>query len=134
VLPGNTVAGVSINPAVTVQVLDQFGNLVTTDMSNVTVAIGTNAGGGTLSGTTTVAAVGGIATFSTLSIDKTGTGYTLTAADASLGAGTSSPFNIPPFPARRSSDLVLPSNTVAGVSINPAVTVQVLDQFNNLVT
>ena len=38
----------------------------------VTVAIGTNAGGGTLSGTKTVAASGGVATFNTLSIDKIG--------------------------------------------------------------
>src|SRR5205807_896017 len=73
--PSNTQAGHTINPAVTVQVLDQFNNLVTSDTSNVTVAIGTNPSGGTLSGTKTVAASGGIATFSTLSIDKTGTGY-----------------------------------------------------------
>ena len=41
------------------------------------MAIGTNPGGGTLSGTTTVAAVAGVATFSNLSINKAGTGYTL---------------------------------------------------------
>src|SRR5207248_780225 len=84
VQPSTTVAGVVIAPAVTVRVLDQFGNLATGDSSNVTVAIGTNAGGGTLSGTATVAASSGIATFSTLSINKTGTGYTLTAADGGL--------------------------------------------------
>ena len=78
------------------QVLDAFNNLVTGDTSNVTVAIGTNAGGGTLSGITTVPAVGGIATFSTLSIDKTGTGYTLSAADGSLTSATSTGFNITP--------------------------------------
>jgi len=37
-------------------------------------------GGGTLSGTTTLSAVSGVATFSNLSIDKSGAGYTLTAA------------------------------------------------------
>src|SRR2546428_1364767 len=68
----NTVAGVAISPAVKVQVLDQFDNLVTTDTSSVTVAIGSNPGGGTLSGTKTVAASGGVATFSTLSIDQNG--------------------------------------------------------------
>src|SRR5439155_16636896 len=89
VQPTNTVAGVAIGPAVTVRVLDQFGNLVTGDTSNVTVAIGTNPGGGTLSGVTTVAASGGIATFTTLSINKTGLGYTFTASDGSLSAGPS---------------------------------------------
>src|SRR5207247_1782531 len=96
VQPTTTVAGVAISPAVTVRVLDQFGNLVTGDTSNVTVAIGTNAGGGTLSGPTTVAASGGVATFSTLSLNKTGLGYTLSATDGALGAGTSAFFNISP--------------------------------------
>ena len=58
----------------------------------MTLAIGTNPGGGTLSGTTTVAAVNGVATFSNLSINKVGTGYTLTASDGSLTAATSSSF------------------------------------------
>src|SRR2546422_9307793 len=59
---------------------------------DVTVAIGTNAGGGTLSGARTHAAVSGVATFSGLSIDKAGTGYTLTATGA--GSATSAAFNI----------------------------------------
>src|SRR5205823_911894 len=94
--PTTTVAGVSISPAVTVRVLDQFNNLVPTDSSSVTVSIGTNAGGGTLSGTTSLAAVAGIATFSTLSINKTGTAYTLTAVDGSLGGAVSAGFDITP--------------------------------------
>src|SRR5437879_11360420 len=49
---------------------------------NITVAIGTNPSSGTLSGTKTVAAVAGGASFSGLSIDKGGTGYTLTATGA----------------------------------------------------
>ncbi len=134
VQPASTVAGVAISPAVTVQVLDQFNNLVTTDTSNVTVAIGTNPGGGTLSGTATVAAVGGVATFSTLSINKAGTGYTLTASDGALTGATSGAFNITPAAANHLAFGVQPASTVAGVAISPAVTVQVLDQFNNLVT
>src|SRR5262249_53778459 len=134
VQPSNTVAGALISPAVTVRVLDQFDNLVTGDGSNVTVAIGTNPGGGTLSGTTTVAAVAGIATFSTLSINKVGTGYTLTAADGSLAGATSTTFNITVAAANHLVFGVQPSNAVAGVAIAPAITVRVLDQFDNLVT
>src|SRR5207237_130010 len=96
VQPIDTVAGVAISPAVKVQVLDRFNNVVTSNTSNVTVAIGTNAGGGTLSGTKTVAAVGGTATFGNVSIDKVGSGYTLTANDGSLGGSTSGTFNITP--------------------------------------
>src|SRR2546421_7062465 len=79
-----------------VKVLDQFDNLVTTDTSSVTVGIGANPGGGTLSGTTTVAADGGTATLRTRSINKTRTGFNLTAMDGSLGTGTSAFFNITP--------------------------------------
>ncbi len=90
--PTNTVAGGAITPAVQVTAEDASGNTATGFTGDVTVAIGANAGGGTLSGTKTIAASGGVATFSTLSIDKAGTGYTLTATGA--GSATSTAFNI----------------------------------------
>src|SRR5262249_45355541 len=92
--PTNAIAGASISPSVQGTVQGAFSNTVTSSTANVTVAIGTNPGGGTLSGTTTVAAVAGIATFSNLSIDKVGNGYTLTAASAPLTGATSTAFNI----------------------------------------
>jgi hypothetical protein len=134
VQPSNTAAGVSISPAVTVRVFDQFDNLVTSDTSNVTLAIGTNPGGGTLSGTLTQAAVGGIASFSTLSLNKVGTGYTLSASDGSLGGAPSNMFNITPAAASQLVFGVQPGDTIAGVAISPAVTVYIEDQFGNLVT
>jgi hypothetical protein len=132
--PTTAVAGVAVSPAITIRVLDAFGNLATGDTSNVTLDIGTNAGGGTLGGMTTVAAVGGIATFSNVSINKVGTGYTLLASDASLGGATSTPFNITPAAAHHLVFGVQPSNAVAGVPISPPMTVKVLDRFDNLVT
>src|SRR5262249_26610949 len=82
-----------ITPAVTVEILDQFGNL-TSSSASVTMAIGTNPSGGTLSGTTTQTASGGIATFNDLSINNVGNGYTLTASSSGLTGSTSSSFNI----------------------------------------
>ncbi len=61
---------------------------------SVTLAIGTNPGGGTLSGTRTVSAVAGVATFSGLSIDRPGTGYTLSAGSTGLTGATSAAFNV----------------------------------------
>jgi hypothetical protein len=92
--PGGGAAGSvwTAQPVVTVE--DANGDKVTTDTSSVTLAIGSNPGGGTLSGTKTVAAVAGVAIFSGLSINATGTGYTLTATDGSLTGATSSTFNI----------------------------------------
>jgi hypothetical protein len=46
------------------------------------------------SGTATATAVAGVATFSNLSINSAGTGYTLTASAATLTSATSSAFNV----------------------------------------
>src|SRR5439155_988919 len=78
--PSNAVAGAAITPVVQVSAQDALGNTITSFTGNVTVSIANNAGGGTLSGTVTIAAVNGVASFSTLSIDKVGSGYTLTAS------------------------------------------------------
>jgi len=69
-------AGSTITPSVAVSVEDAGGNVVGLAHDSITVAIGTNPGSSTLSGTTTVNAVNGVATFSTLSLNKVGTGYT----------------------------------------------------------
>src|SRR5205814_8097473 len=82
---------------------------------------------GTLSGTKTVAAVAGVASFSGLSIDKAGTGYTLTATGA--GSATSAAFNITPATATALVFSVEPTNTVAGAAITPAV--QITAQAGN---
>jgi hypothetical protein len=78
--PTGTAAGQTISPAVMVAVVDQFGNIVTSDNSDtVTLSIGVDPSGGTatLSGTLTLTVVNGVATFSDLSIDMAGAGYTL---------------------------------------------------------
>jgi hypothetical protein len=78
-----------------VAVVDQFGDIVTSDDSDtVTVAIGNNPSGGTLSGTLTETVSHGIATFSDLSIDLIGDGYTLLATVDGLISAESNPFSI----------------------------------------
>ena len=134
VQPSNTAAGASITPAVTVTVEDTSGNTVTTATNSVTVAIGSNPGSGSLSGTTTVAAVNGVATFSNLSINDAGTGYTLAASATGLTSATSTAFNVTAGTAAKLAFSVQPSNTVAGASITPAVTVTIEDTNGNAVT
>ena len=68
--------------------MDGSGNLVKSFTGPVTMAIGRDAsllGNAELHGTKTVKAVGGVARFSNLSINKVGVGYTLTAA---FGSGS----------------------------------------------
>jgi hypothetical protein len=95
VAPSNAVAGANIAPAVEVVAKDGFGNVVTGFTGNVTVALGANPGATALGGTTTVAAVGGVATFSTLSVPVAAAGYTLVASSGSvISSATSAAFNI----------------------------------------
>jgi len=90
--PQNTTAGQPL-AAITVYILDTAGTLVNSS-ANVSVAIATNPSGGILSGTTTQAAVGGIATFTNLSINQPGIGYTLQAASSGLASDLSQPFTL----------------------------------------
>src|SRR5207244_7583625 len=72
------------DPYVQLRGEDAGGNLDTTFTGLVTVVIGNNPGGGTLSGTTSATAVRGLATFPNLSIDKVGAGYTIVFSSAGL--------------------------------------------------
>ena len=77
-----------------------MGNRVTGFSGQVTIAIGHNGGtllAGTLSGTKTVNIVNGVATFSDLSIDQPGNGYTLVATVPNVVTVESAPFNIGAF-------------------------------------
>lgn len=93
VQPTNTTAGASIASAGPVAIQDASGNVVINSTKAVTIAIGTNPAGGTLSGTATVSAVNGVANFPDLTIDKAGT-YTLEAFATDLSSATSSAFDI----------------------------------------
>src|SRR3989475_7382315 len=78
--PATTVANRLITPAVKVRALDAFGNVATGFTGAIAVALGSNPGSATLGGTTPLAAVSGVATFFDLSVNRTGTGYTLMAS------------------------------------------------------
>ena len=94
VQPTDAVAGAPISPAIETAIQDASGSTAADATDAVTVAIETNAGGGTLSGTTTVNAVGGTASFADLSIDQSGPGYTLVATSGTLMAATSAAFDV----------------------------------------
>jgi hypothetical protein len=97
VQPSTTLPFQTIQPAAKVTVVDDLGNPVPTFNGQVTIAIANNGGlvsPGTLSGTRTVTLVSGVATFSDLSIDMPGNGYTLRATTAGLLAGVSAAFSI----------------------------------------
>lgn len=92
--PVTQTAGVPFVQPVLVAIEDVSGNTINTATNSVTLAIGANPGGGSLSGTTTVAAVNGIATFTDLKINTADDGYTLTASATGLTGTTSSAFAV----------------------------------------
>src|SRR5579871_6118266 len=133
--PTNASVASFISPAVTIQVFDSFNNVVSWDRTDtVTMSLGNNAGGGTLNGTISVLVNNGIATFSDLSINKAGNGYTLVASSGSLANITSAAFNINGGKANQLAFGQKPTNTSIGTYITPAVTVQVLDAQGNVVS
>src|SRR5438093_6321385 len=134
VQPTTGAAGAALTPAVQVTARDAQGNVATDFTGTVTVALGVNPGSATLSGTISLAAVSGVATFSSLSIDKVGTGYTLTAAATGLSGATSVGFNITPGAATELVFTVEPSNAAAGAAITPAVQVTARDAQGNTAT
>src|SRR5207249_4431439 len=134
VQPSNATAGVAIAPAVQVTAQDAQGNTATQFTGSVTVALGANPGGGALSGTATVAAVAGVATFSDLSVTKSAPGYTLTAAATGLSSVASAAFNVAAGAATHLVVSVQPSNATAGAPITPAVQVTALDAQGNTAT
>jgi DNA-binding beta-propeller fold protein YncE len=90
----------SENPfTVVVSAEDPSGNVDTNYSGNVTIAIGTNPAGGTLGGTLTVPVVNGVATFSNLTLDLAGSGYTLQLSATGLSSVTTSAIGVTPGPA-----------------------------------
>lgn len=92
--PTSANAGAFITPAVQVAVEDTLGVIDTTATGGVTLALGTNPTGATLSGTTTVTFTAGVSVFNDLTVNLPGTGYALTAASAGFTTITSTTFNI----------------------------------------
>jgi hypothetical protein len=128
-IPATSTFGVGVS------IEDAYGNVETSDTNSVVLSLGTNFCNGSLTGTTTEAAVSGRATFSNLQVVTACTGYQLMAIDGtdSLTSPLSNPFTITAAAATKLVFIEGPTNTTAGVAISPAVTVQAEDQYNNAV-
>ena len=131
--PSDAVAGVNITPAIVVHAQDAFANPVSGD--GIALTIANNAGGATLSGGASVTTdSNGNATFAVVSLNKSGSGYTLTATDSSATplTQTSSAFDIS---AAAAAKLVFttqpPANSTFGSPFGAAVSVE--DSFGNVV-
>src|SRR5207244_4930708 len=94
-------------------------------------------GGAAPAGPARGAAAGGSSTFSGLSINKTGTGYTLTAGASGVGGGggaTSAAFSVMAGAPSALVFSVQPTSATAGAAITPAVQVTAQDAEGNVAT
>jgi PKD domain len=131
--PGNARAG-QLLPPVRVALVDSTGRTVATADSLVTVALDKNPSGAKLSGTPSVRAVNGAATFTDLWIDKADTGYTLSAHAGALPPAASPAFAVMPGPPTVLRFTVQPSSTMQNSAITPAVQVSAFDSLGNAAT
>ena len=86
-----------IRPSVIVTVQDRYSNTVASGATPVTLSIGANPGGATLSGGESTPSAGGIATFPNVMFDEPGSGYTLIASSPGLTSVTSASFDVSPI-------------------------------------
>ena len=127
-------AGQPINAIPEVAVQDASGNTVTSSSAEITIQIGTNPGGGTLSGTTVRSAANGVASFPGLSIDKKGNGYTLRVTSTGLTSADSDAFDVTHGSATKLDFITSPSDTAAMGVLSPDPQVAVQDASGNTVT
>ena len=129
--PTSRVVGSPIDPAVTVQVQDAYGNDVSTNGLPIRIAL--SSGSGTLFGNTNAVTVEGIASFDTLSMHQAGSKQ-FSATAVGMASALSDTFAI--FAAEASSIQFVqqPTAALAGDVISPAVTVELADRFGNTVS
>lgn len=130
--PSDATAGATISPAVTVQLQDVNGNNVAAAGVDITISL--SSGTGELNGTilqTTNAS--GLATFNDLNINIAGT-KNLTASSDGLNSAVSNAFTISAGAVAKVGFSQQPSDTTAGNTISPSVTVQLQDIYGNNVS
>jgi hypothetical protein len=117
--------GEPITPPVEVTILNTQGVRDSTSSHTVTMTLAAHGSGGTVSGTTEVKAVNGIATFANLRINQPGQGFVLRAVTGAVSAASAS-FDVEQPPAAQLVFTVQPSSSRANQPITPAIVVTAL--------
>lgn len=127
--PGGGVAGVVWSEQPRVLVGDSHCNLVSSATNSVTMNLAGSLG--VLNGTSTVAASSGVATFTDLNINESGSKF-LTATAAGLSTGTTASFVISGGPATALAFHQQPGGGTVGAVWNQQPVIHLLDSFGNL--
>jgi hypothetical protein len=122
-------AGVSFARQPVIHIEDQFGNLCVADDSTV-VSATRSTGAGVLQGSVSALAFNGVVSFMNLSHEVAGA-ITVAFSASGLVGTTSATMVISPASASQVVFIQPPTDTLAGSTITPAVSVQVQDVFGN---
>lgn len=131
--PSGAASGAIIATQPIVRITDAVGNVIAGSTAAVTAAIAT--GSGTLSGTTTVNAVNGVATFTNLTITGTGPAA-LAFTVAGLTAATSASFTVAPPPTTPTQLAVAtqPDGATSAVAFTTQPVIQIRDGNGTVVS
>ncbi|MFZ9595112.1 MAG: Ig-like domain-containing protein [Bdellovibrionia bacterium] len=129
--PSQVLAGNVITPSVQVAIQDSYGNTLSSATQGITLSLANNPTSASALGTLSVNADQGIATFSDLKINKTGTGYTYQAASFGFSPVTSSAFNVLANTPAQLAFTTSASPVAAGQCSN-MVSIQTRDAYNNV--
>ncbi len=129
--PGNVVAGQFL-PSIKVDLQDDLLTTVLGATNSVTIALAANPGGATLSGVTTRNAVNGTATFTDLTLDRVGTGYSLQVSSPGLVPAISNAFSVSAGSVSQASFATPPPDSArSGAPLSPAPVIQLRDGSGN---
>ena len=128
--PSGATTGTPLTTQPVIQVKDVNGGVVVAATNNVTAAIAS--GTGTLSGTTTVAAVNGLATFTNLVITGAGTS-TIAFTSTGLTSVTSSSITVGALPPTQLGIGTQPGGAGTTLPLSPQPVVQIRDAGNGVV-
>ncbi len=129
--PNSVTAGTEFGLTITAE--DVFDNVATSFVGQITISLDNNPGASTFGGTLIVTPVNGVATFSGLTLNKVGSGYTLEAKSAGVSTATTNAFAVT---AASASQLVItaqpPTSVAAGTAFG--LTVSAEDSYGNAAT
>ena len=129
--PASVTAGSSFG--MTVEDVDSSGNLVSSFNGTVTVGLLNPPSGATVGGTLSLTASNGVATFSSLSLNKAGPAYTLMVTGSGIGEGFTSSVAVTPAAA---SQVVITQQPPASVTAGSGFGMQAMieDPYGNVET
>ncbi|NDD31275.1 MAG: VCBS repeat-containing protein, partial [Proteobacteria bacterium] len=123
-------AFVALTPAPQVAVVDQNGSTITTATDAITVSLDKNPSNAVLSGTLTVNAVNGVATFADLHLSVAAAGYTLKATSGTLTADTSVAFTVTPLVPDFTTPRLSRTDYPNGIPVSASLTAQAAGDLN----